>query len=150
GSLLLDGLLYGLFAMVFVIPAIFIGVAAFDDCVTFDNGNETELICPPGAPNGGLLAAAIALGVVGYIIVIVIYLRALGRTGQTWGCRIVGIKVVRAATHEPLGVWAALGRQLFANIISAYIFYLGYLWAAWDTNKETWHDKVVKSAVIRV
>ena len=46
-------------------------------------------------------------------------------------------------------MWTALGRQLFANIISAYILYLGYLWAAWDKQGETWHDKIVKSAVIK-
>ena len=57
--------------------------------------------------------------------------------------------MIRAETGEPLGVWTALGRQLFANIISAYILYLGYLWAAWDKQGETWHDKIVKSAVIK-
>ena len=93
--------------------------------------------------------AGIIVGILGYLVVIVVYLRALGRTGQTWGCRIVGIKVIRAETGEPLGVWTALGRQLFANIISAYILYLGYLRAAGDKQGETWHDKIVKSAVIK-
>ena len=143
-------LLYGLFALVFLIPAVVLGFTAFDDCVTFDNPDgSVEVVCPPGGPNGGLLAAGIIVGILGYLVVIVVYLRALGRTGQTGGCRIVGIKVIRAETGEPLGVWTALGRQLFANIISAYILYLGYLWAAWDKQGETWHDKIVKSAVIK-
>ncbi|MEM8621163.1 MAG: RDD family protein [Actinomycetota bacterium] len=150
GSWLLDGLLYGLFSLVFLIPAIALGLAAFNDCVTFDNPNgTTEIVCPPGAPNRGLLVAGIIVGILGYIVVIVVYLRALGRKGQTWGCRIVGIKVIRADNGEPLGGWTALGRQLFAGVFSAAILYLGYLWAAWDKNQETWHDKIVNSAVIK-
>jgi hypothetical protein len=26
---------------------------------------------------------------------------------------------------------------------------LGYLWALWDERKQTWHDKVVNSIVVR-
>ena len=31
----------------------------------------------------------------------------------------------------------------------AQIFYLGYLWMLWDDKKQTWHDKVVGSSVVR-
>jgi hypothetical protein len=30
------------------------------------------------------------------------------------------------------------------------VCYLGYLWMLWDDQKQTWHDKIVDSAVIRV
>jgi uncharacterized RDD family membrane protein YckC len=147
GGYLLDGLLYGLLAMVFVVPAFIIGVAAFDGCTI--NDATDELLCPDGKPSAGLLATAIAIGVLGYLIVAFIYLRMLGSTGQTWGRRIVGIKVVGEMDGQPIGFGRALGRQLFAIFISAQIFYLGYLWMLWDDKKQTWHDKVVGSIVIR-
>jgi len=150
GAYLLDGLLYGLLALVFVIPAIVIGFDAFDGCtwVENDSGNEFLLECPSGAPSAGSLVAAGALLVAGWLIVAIIYLRALGRTGQTWGRRIVGIKVIGETTGEPIGFGRALGRQLFAGVISSYVFYLGYLWMIWDDKNQTWHDKVVGSIVV--
>jgi uncharacterized RDD family membrane protein YckC len=147
GGYLLDGLLYGLLAMVFVVPAFVIGVAAFDGCTI--NDATDELLCPDGKPSAGMLATAIAIGVLGYLIVAFIYLRMLGSTGQTWGRRIVGIRVVGEMDGQPIGFGRALGRQLFAIFISAQIFYLGYLWMLWDDKKQTWHDKVVGSIVIR-
>jgi uncharacterized RDD family membrane protein YckC len=57
--------------------------------------------------------------------------------------------VVRSRTGEPLGVGRAIGRQLFAGFISGQVCYLGYLWMLWDEQKQTWHDKVVDSIVVR-
>ena len=149
GGFLLDGLLYGLLGLVFLIPAIALGIGAFDDCVWLTSDDTAELICPPGEPDGGMLAAAIGLGIVGYLLVFFIYLRALAKKGQTWGRKVVGIKVVGETTGEPLGYGRALGRTLFAGLISAQIFYIGYLWMLWDDKKQTLHDKVVSSIVIR-
>jgi uncharacterized RDD family membrane protein YckC len=150
GSFLLDGLLYGLLSLVFIVPAIIVGFTAFDGCEFVTIGDNTsELSCPPGTPNGGVLAAAIAIGVLGYLVVAFIYVLALGK-GQTWGCRIVGIKVIGETTGEPIGFGRALGRSLFAGFISAQILYLGYLWMLWDDKKQTWQDKVVNSIVVKV
>ncbi len=146
GSYLLDGLLYGLLMAVFVIPGVVLVVASFDDCVSVGD----EILCPDGSPTPGLIGGGIVLMVVGFLIVAFIYLRALGKTGQTWGCRIVGIKVVGEASGQPIGFGRALGRQLFASLISAQIFYLGYLWMLWDDKKQTWQDKVVSSIVVKV
>ena len=146
GGSLLDGLLYGLLMAVFIIPgAVLIG-ASFQDCVTIDD----EILCPDGSPNAGMIGGGIALIVLGFLVVAFLYLRALGKTGQTWGRKIVGIKVIGEATGEPIGFGRALGRQLFASFFSAQILYLGYLWMLWDDKKQTWHDKVVNSIVVKV
>jgi len=146
GGWLLDGLLYGLLMSVFVIPGAVLIASSFEDCVTI----EDEIFCPSGSPNGGTIGGGIALIIVGLLLVAFIYVRALGKTGQTWGRRIVGIKVVGETTGEPIGFGRALGRQLFASFISGQIFYLGYLWMLWDDKKQTWHDKVVNSIVVKV
>ena len=151
GGYLLDGLLYGLLMAVFAIPGGVLIAASFSDCYTFERfDGSTEIECPPGSPEGGMIAGGIALIAVGFLLVAFIYLRALGRSGQTWGRKIVGIKVIGEQTGEPIGFGRALGRQLFAGFISAQIFYLGYLWMLWDDKKQTWHDKVVNSIVVKL
>ncbi len=146
GGYLLDGLLYGLLMLAFIVPGGFLIGASFDDCVTI-NG---ELVCPDGSPDAGMIVGGIALMGVGFLVVAFLYLRALGKTGQTWGRKIVGIKVIGETTGEPIGFGRALGRQAFASFISGQIFYLGYLWMLWDDKKQTWHDKVVGSIVVKV
>ena len=80
-----------------------------------------------------------------------LYVRqAEGKTGQTWGRKIVGVKVVRVSDGQPPGFWRAFGRELFGNIISGQILYLGYLWMIWDKDRQTWHDKVAGTIVVKV
>jgi len=150
GAWLLDGLLYGLLSMLFVVPGVVLIAAAFSDCEWIETSqNSWETSCPPGEPNGGAIAAGVALILLGILIVMFIYVRAMGKTGQTWGARIVGVKVIDERTGSPIGFGRALGRSLFASIISANVFYLGYLWMLWDDKKQTWQDKVVNSVVVK-
>ncbi len=71
-----------------------------------------------------------------------------GRQGQTIGKKSVGIKVIDAGSGEPIGFGRAIGRR-FATIISGIPCYLGYLWMLWDSDKQTWHDKIVTARVVR-
>ena len=72
-----------------------------------------------------------------------------GKTGQTPGDAVMSIRVVdfRDGTGEPIGYGRALGRALM-SIVSALVFLLGYLWMLWDSEKQTWHDKVAGSVVV--
>ena len=72
----------------------------------------------------------------------------VGASGQSWGRKLAGLKVVNAE-GEAIGFWRALGRNLFAIYISAPLLYLGFLWVIWDTNKQAWHDKVFRTFVMR-
>ena len=149
-GLFLDSLLYGLLATVFALPGGILIGQSLKDCVTEKISNtESKIVCPPGSPKGGLLAAGIALCVLGLLVIAVLYIRALGKTGQTWGRKIAGVKVVDKATGAPIGMGRAFGRTLFEQIISRSICFLGYLVAIWDKDKQTWHDKVVNSIVVK-
>lgn len=141
----LDGLLYGLIVVPFAIVGAIILANEFDECVSFDD----ELICPPGQPGAGMVVAGIALILLGVVLAAILYIRAMATTGQTWGAKIVGVKVQRSDGAR-LGVGRAIGRALFAGFVSGQIFYLGYLWAAWDGKKQTWHDKVCDTIVVKV
>ena len=151
GGRLLDGLLYGLVSAIFAVPAIFLVVAAFKDC-TRDHLSDgtTSITCETGQLKGGLLLAGIAIGAIGIIVVAILYISALGRTGQTWGRKMVGLKVIDKVTGAPLGFGKALARTLLENTISGWLCFLGFLWMLWDNDKQTWHDKIVGSVVIRV
>jgi uncharacterized RDD family membrane protein YckC len=151
GAYLLDGLLYGLLSLLFTIPGIVLIASGFSNCDWVETSeNSFEVVCPPGEPSGGNIAGGIALIVLGVLFVAFLYVRAMGKTGQPWGAKIVGVKVVDERTGGPIGFGRALGRSLFASVISTNVFYLGYLWMLWDDKKQTWQDKVVNSTVVRV
>ena len=145
GAYLLDGLLYGLALLPFVIVGLILIVGVgLDDCVSVGD----DVVCN-GRENGGAIAGGVLVMIAGFLVIVVIYLRALATTGQTWGRRIVGIRVVDANTYGVPGWGKAIGRQLFAGFISSNIFYLGYLWMLWDSKNQTWHDKVAGTYVVR-
>ena len=54
----------------------------------------------------------------------------VGKTAQSWGRRVWGIKVLDR-DGQPIGFIRALLRNLFAIHISAPVFYLGFLWVLW-------------------
>jgi uncharacterized RDD family membrane protein YckC len=70
-----------------------------------------------------------------------------GTIGQTVGKRIMGLKVLRL-TGEPLNLGVAFLRWI-GYIISGMIFYLGFLWIAFDRRKQGWHDKIAGTCVIK-
>jgi uncharacterized RDD family membrane protein YckC len=151
GGFIIDQLLYGLLAAVFAVPGILMIIGSVADCVTVEvDDTVSEIICPPGSPKAGLLVGGIGLILLGVLIVVFLYVRALGRTGQTWGRKIVGVKVVDKMSGQPIGVGKAFGRALFEQFISGALCYLGFLWMLWDNDKQTWHDKVVDSVVVKV
>ncbi len=151
GGYILDQLLYGMVLAVFTVPAIILGVQAFQDCTRTPRADGgTRITCTGDQFNAGYMTGAVILGIIGIVVVAVLYLRMLGRTGQTWGRKIVGVRVIRQrAPEQPLGAGLALGRALLGNIISSSLCYLGYLWMLWDKDKQTWHDKIVNTVVVR-
>jgi uncharacterized RDD family membrane protein YckC len=69
--------------------------------------------------------------------------------GQTLGKMALGIRVYDFARGGPIGYGRAFIRQI-AQILSAVVFLLGYLWMLWDREKQTWHDKIAGSVVVPV
>jgi uncharacterized RDD family membrane protein YckC len=68
--------------------------------------------------------------------------------GTTIGGIVLKLKVVRA-DGRPVTLVVALVRGL-AAAFSAVIFFLGFLWIAWDKDKQGWHDKIAGTVVIRL
>lgn len=39
--------------------------------------------------------------------------------------------------------------RYFASILSAVALLVGYLWMIWDAKKQTWHDKIAQTVVVK-
>jgi uncharacterized RDD family membrane protein YckC len=70
-----------------------------------------------------------------------------GKTGQSWGRKAVGIRLVGEQTGQPIGVGMAFARDL-AHIVDSIICNIGYLFPLWDAKKQTLADKIVKTVVV--
>lgn len=67
--------------------------------------------------------------------------------GATPGKMLLGLKVV-TANGDPLTVGRSAGR-FFAYLLSAFIFGIGYLMAAFDSQKRALHDYICSTRVIK-
>ena len=71
-----------------------------------------------------------------------------GLKGQTPGKMVLGIKVVNARGERP-GLGIAAMREVLGKLISAIALCLGFLWIAWDREKQGWHDKIADTHVVK-
>jgi uncharacterized RDD family membrane protein YckC len=90
-----------------------------------------------GAAQGVLTVSLIKFGY-GYIF---------NPRGWSPGKVVVGLRIVKQDGSPP-GLRRGLMRT--AGTIFSEIFYLGYLWAIFDSRRQTWHDKLAKTYVVRV
>ncbi|HEV8669530.1 MAG TPA: RDD family protein [Candidatus Limnocylindria bacterium] len=67
--------------------------------------------------------------------------------GQTLGMRVLNIKVVRT-DGSSLTILQAFIRYI-GLIVSIVCLFIGVIWAAFDANKQGWHDKIAGTYVIR-
>jgi len=70
------------------------------------------------------------------------------RSGQTPGKRAMRIKVV--CTDGSLMSTGKSAVRAFGYWISALCLYVGFLWALWDQDRQTWHDKMAGTHVVKV
>ncbi|MGV1007110.1 MAG: RDD family protein [Dermatophilaceae bacterium] len=103
------------------------------------------------AGNSALLAFGAVLALLGWLAYLGVGLYNLyivqGRTGQSWGKRRIGLRVI----HEYRGVPLSMGMNLVRNLCHFIdqILYLGYLWPLWDSKRQTFADKIMTTLVIK-
>ena len=92
----------------------------------------------------------VALGVIVYLAAVVWTFYNIfqgGKTGSRWGQKIVGIRMLKESTGQPLGGGLAIGRA-FVHILDGIPCYLGYLWPLWDAKKQTFADKIIGTVIV--
>ena len=93
--------------------------------------------------------------VVGFVFLVLFFaLLSLGyfpffwaRTGQTPGMRPFGLHVVRDSDGGKISGTQAILR-LFGYWVSAFVFYLGFIWIFIDARRRGWHDLIAGTVVI--
>jgi uncharacterized RDD family membrane protein YckC len=68
--------------------------------------------------------------------------------GTTVGGIIFGLKVVRL-DDRPID-WATAIVRALGCFLSLVVFGLGFIWVAFDQEKQSWHDKIAGTVVVRV
>ncbi len=126
---------------VVIVGAVFIFglivMAASTPASNFDN--------PDPSPNGVAILVFLLCGLAAFVY----YPFFEGRpAGQTLGKKAVGIRVVRQSNGAPLGYGLAIWRTVM-RIVDYLPFYLGLLWAIWDPQHQTFHDKIAGTLVVR-
>jgi uncharacterized RDD family membrane protein YckC len=147
GAMLLDGLVH----LVGLIPC-FAGfgliIAAQPDPASY----ETPAGPSPDETSAGLVVAGVLLCFVGLLVMAGIQLwnRAFrqGRTGQSIGKTVVGLKLVDERTGLPIGAGMAFVRDL-AHVLDG-VLPIGYLWPLWDDRRQTFADKILRTVVVRL
>ena len=138
-ALLIDGLIGLLTYIPYVIgTAVAVGGSETDAYgnTTMDNGSA------------GIVIVLMLLSVVLYLAYFIWnFCIKQGKTGYTIGKGIMGIKLVKAETGQPIGGGMAFVRQL-AHILDGIPCYIGYLWPLWDAKRQTFADKIIGTYVI--
>ncbi|MCM8766502.1 MAG: RDD family protein [Candidatus Omnitrophica bacterium] len=76
----------------------------------------------------------------------------VGKFGASLGKMIVGIKILDENGNRISFRTAFIREVVVKQIIYPIFFFisfLGYLWAIWDKRKQTWHDKIARTIVIK-
>ncbi len=90
-------------------------------------------------------AMAIFVWLLFLIITIVYFTYFHGATGRTPGKMLLGLEVL-SVDGTPISFGIAFLRSVGYFVSS--IFYLGFIWTAFDKRKQGWHDKIAGTIVI--
>ena len=142
GAYLLDGLI----ALALILVPLIAGlIIAFKDAETDINGNITGGVAPIG------VLLLVLTGVIFFAFDIWNRGVRVGSKGQSFGKQIVGITTVRSDSGAFLGRGTGFLRWFMAFLLGAIscVQLLDVLWPLWDDHKQTLHDKIVGSVVLR-
>lgn len=133
---LVDGIIVGTIYLVLMIPVFILGI------VTASSGGNRDATA--------IVSILIfLLQVIGSFIALGYYIYFTAK-GQTLGKKALKIRVVRVESGESPGYTKAFLREVIGKMVSAMVFGLGYLWMLWDPKKQTWHDKIADTVVVKV
>jgi uncharacterized RDD family membrane protein YckC len=75
------------------------------------------------------------------------------KRGQTYGKRLLGIRVIDVREGGPIGYGRSLARwgvPTVLNLFFGFFFLIDGLWPLWDVRNQALHDKFANSIVVRV
>lgn len=153
GASIIDSLLPAL-ALVVIGPGVALTVAGAPETQSvYDSTTGTYVDQTIGAADSSKLGLGITLLVLGGLLAlgISVWNRAFrqGRTGQSIGKKMLGMRLVREADGRPMGAGMSFVRELAHSLDSCLGYFpLGYLWPLWDDRNQTWADKLTSTVVV--
>ncbi|GEM_PF-259294 len=70
-----------------------------------------------------------------------------GTTGQSYGRKVAGTRLVSANTGQPIGFGMSVLRYI-VHFVDAIPCGIGYLWPLWDESRQTFADKIMSTVVV--
>ena len=122
-------LINGLVTIPFYLPALiafFAGPKEIKECTV--NG-ELQYCKLPTGPGWAIIAILAIVGVIAYFVM---YSRMVAKTGQAWGHKAVGVRIVDATTGGNISAGKAFFRFTVGHWLDGLVCSLGYLWPLWD------------------
>ena len=141
GIRLLAHLCDGLNSLIVAIPFQLIGLLVSDSSSTSDADGFASF---PGL-GGGSYDIWSVLGTIATFLVLAYWIGSRG--GSPLRVRL-GVLVLDQNDGSFIGTRRAVYRGLM-GYVSQLALLLGYLWMLWDPQRQTWHDKVAQSVVVK-
>jgi len=95
-----------------------------------------------------ILGSIVHIAPLGFLIALAYFSGMWAWKGTTIGGIVLGLKVARM-DGQPVTFPVALVRAL-AAAFSIIVAFLGFLWIAWDAEKQGWHDKIAGTVVLKL
>lgn len=112
-------------------------------------------------PPGEVLQWALVVSLISTAVYVLYEAVLLRRSGATLGKRATGIRV-RPSAGDGVLPWAVIARRIgvyfglstlatipLVGILFSLLSLLNVLWPLWDDKRQTWHDKVAGTQVVR-
>ncbi len=129
-------------ALILVFAGLGLGISGMETTTDPTTGVTTT--------EGGNVVGFVVMAL-GYLIAIAVSLWNVvfrqGRTGWSIGKQVMGIRLLKEQTGQPMGAGLCFVRGI-AHILDALPCYLGYLWPLWDAKRQTFADKVMTTVVV--
>ena len=126
---------------IFILLASIASLAFFSGAIS---GNSKDIIADLSNPQS-LSSVKILIWIFFTSLYITYFTYFHGTTGRTLGKMFFGLQVV-SADGTPISFGIAFLRAV--GYLVSGIFYLGFIWAAFDKRKQGWHDKIAGTVVI--
>ena len=123
------------------VPTRFIALL-IDSFLSFCVGAVPMILLKSSSPRLGLTCSGLLS--LGYLV----WYLTLLRKGVTPGKLVMGLRVVDIETGNAPGFLRMLLRETIGRFLSTLLLGLGYWWAIFDKNGQTWHDKLASTVVI--
>lgn len=95
----------------------------------------------------GVIAVALHFPPIMILLIPVYHVIMWSWKGTTIGGIVMGLKLVRT-DGRPVDFAVSLVRSLSA-FFSAMVLFLGFFWAGWDRQRQSWHDKIAGTVIVR-